>query len=298
MSEFLAMVRELKERSELTLRALEERAAARGEVLARSTVADMLRKDTLPRSELLATYLRACGVDDLEPWLRARERLATGGRVVVATPPAPPRRPPWRRPPVVVAAVVALAVVVLVVAAVVLWPEERDHPDAPDPTAVGTSQRDPAPDEKDRVTLHAVDAPDLCLTEGRDSTGAYPTEVAALRPCADPGPRVYLEPVRAFATIKWDHPKHGPGCLTVMHSGTGQDLLEPRNDCAEDNLDQLFRVERVHDETYRFVSLADGWCVGLRGGVAREGAEAVREPCGEETDQQFTVDRSLAPPGG
>ncbi|MFE2751063.1 helix-turn-helix domain-containing protein [Actinosynnema sp. NPDC059335] len=100
---FVAMLRELKERSGLTLRGLEERAAARGEVLARSTVADMLRKDALPRPELLAAYVRACGVEHPEPWLRARERLAVG----LVDPSAPPPPPPrlcrlcrlWSRPP-------------------------------------------------------------------------------------------------------------------------------------------------------------------------------------------------------
>ena len=67
-------------------------------------------------------------------------------------------------------------------------------------------------------------------------------------------------------------------------------LLEPRNDCADDNLDQLFRVEQARPGRYRFRSAGGTTCVGLRGGAVREGAEAIREPCADEPDQEFTVD--------
>lgn len=290
--EFVALLRQLKERSGLTLRGLEESAAAQGEVLARSTVADMLRKDSLPRPELLAAYVKACGVAQPEPWLRARERLATGVVAEVSAP--PPARPPWRRPSVVLTAVVVAA---LVATALVLQWGGATSPDAGGTTRPGS---DPLtlPPGGSQVRIHAAGAPDLCLTEGRDSTGAYPTEVAALRPCPSRGPRVFLHPVDdEFATIKWEHPvDQAIGCLTAVLTAPATHLLEPREACSDDNLDQLFRVELVDGDRYRFRSAGGSACIGLRGGTASEGAEAIREPCAAEPDQEFTVD--LVPAGG
>lgn len=287
------MLRELKERSGLTLRGLEEKAAAQGEVLARSTVADMLRKDSLPRPELLAAYVRACGVDEPEPWLRARERLAAG--VVAPAAETSPGRAPWQRRSLVLTAVVVAA---LVATAVVL---QRDAPTAPDP-AVDSRTTGPRPEllplppEGSQVRVHAAAAPELCLTEGRDGTGRYPHAVAALRPCTEPGPRVFLEPVDEFAVMKWEHPvDKAIGCLTVMRSGPATHLLEPRELCAADDLDQLFQVERVDADRYRFRSAGGSACVGLRGGAVAEGAEAIREPCADSPGQEFTVE--LIPAG-
>ncbi|WP_329174095.1 hypothetical protein OG754_16395 [Streptomyces decoyicus] len=75
--EFMAALRALKARSGLTLRQLENRAADRGDVLPRSTVADILRKQTLPRPDLVAALVRACGEQDrLAEWTGAWKRLA------------------------------------------------------------------------------------------------------------------------------------------------------------------------------------------------------------------------------
>ena len=73
----MAALRALKARSGLTLRQLESRAADRGDVLPRSTVADILRKQTLPRPDLVAALVRACGEQDrLAEWTGAWKRLA------------------------------------------------------------------------------------------------------------------------------------------------------------------------------------------------------------------------------
>ncbi|MER5263792.1 hypothetical protein ABTZ99_17140 [Actinosynnema sp. NPDC002837] len=283
VAEFVAMLRELKEKSGLTLRGLEESAAAQGEVLARSTAADMLRRDSLPRAELLTAYVKACGVEQPEAWLRARERLAAGGATVV---PEAPARPRWRRPWAVAAAVVVPA---LVATAVLLWDG------APDTAAIGPTTSPQAGPGPSAPGIHPVGAPDLCLTEGRDSTKEYPHAVAALRPCGDPGPRVSLHAVGAeFTTIKWDNPSQGVGCLTVRRSEPAMSLLEPWDRCSDDNLDQLFRLEQTGPGRYRFRSADGVACVGLRGGEVREGAEAVHEPCADEPDQEFTVDLTRA----
>ena len=90
-AEFIEMLRDLKDRSRLTYRQLEQRAAAAGDVLARSTAADILRRSSLPRPEVVAAFVRACGAEDqVETWLRARHRLAAGE----FAPPSPAADPP------------------------------------------------------------------------------------------------------------------------------------------------------------------------------------------------------------
>ncbi|MER7516306.1 helix-turn-helix domain-containing protein [Streptomyces sp. NPDC126499] len=80
-ADFLACLQALKNRSGLTYRELAARADARGDVLPRSTVANMLARTTLPREELLAAFVRACGVGpgEAEEWEAVRKELATRG---------------------------------------------------------------------------------------------------------------------------------------------------------------------------------------------------------------------------
>ncbi|MGV9315421.1 helix-turn-helix domain-containing protein [Streptomyces sp. NPDC003691] len=76
-AELAALLRSLKERSGLTYRALEEAAARAGDVLPRSTLAAVLNGRGLPRPELLAAFVRACGDGDrTAEWLDARARIA------------------------------------------------------------------------------------------------------------------------------------------------------------------------------------------------------------------------------
>ncbi|MEV2192676.1 helix-turn-helix domain-containing protein [Streptomyces phaeochromogenes] len=76
-AEFAARLRQLKDRSGLSYRQLEERAAERSEVLPRSTLADVLRHEALPRPEMLTAFLNACGAGaEAEGWLAARNRIA------------------------------------------------------------------------------------------------------------------------------------------------------------------------------------------------------------------------------
>ncbi|MFG2896495.1 hypothetical protein ACGFZH_05455 [Streptomyces zaomyceticus] len=80
-AEFLALLQALKDWSGLTYRELSARAEGRGDVLPRSTVANMLARPTLPREELLTVFVRACGVapGELAGWLEVRRELAGRG---------------------------------------------------------------------------------------------------------------------------------------------------------------------------------------------------------------------------
>ncbi|MBB5866993.1 hypothetical protein F4553_000372 [Allocatelliglobosispora scoriae] len=76
-AEFVDLLGRLRHRSGRTYRELERRAAERGDLLPRSTIADVLRRSALPREDLLAAFIRACGAEDeLKRWMAARDRLA------------------------------------------------------------------------------------------------------------------------------------------------------------------------------------------------------------------------------
>lgn len=102
-------MRHLKRRSGLTYRQLEERAAERGDVLPRSTIADVLSGRTMPRPDLLTAFVRACGSGEQEAeWLRARERIIQSRAAGPSRSPAAARRRVRRRV-LVPAAVIAAA---------------------------------------------------------------------------------------------------------------------------------------------------------------------------------------------
>lgn len=90
---FLARLQALKDWTGLTYRELSARAEAVGDSLPRSTVANMLSRSTLPREELLAAFVRACGAgpEELERWLAVRKELAARHRL--GPRPEPPEPP-------------------------------------------------------------------------------------------------------------------------------------------------------------------------------------------------------------
>jgi hypothetical protein len=115
-AELVAAMRWLKSWSGLSYRQLERHAAKRGLALPRSTLTNALHRQTLPREDLLAAFVRACGHGEGEVarWVAARRRLAvagTGGR----RPTAPPHA--YRPHP----AHVVLLTVVLVVTVAAVW---------------------------------------------------------------------------------------------------------------------------------------------------------------------------------
>ncbi|MFC8200516.1 hypothetical protein ACFUTV_34740 [Streptomyces sp. NPDC057298] len=89
---FVAALRRLKAWSGLSYRRLERRAAEAGHCLPYSTAATMLGRDRLPRAELVAAFVAACGVrgDLAQAWLDARTGIACGPAPAVAPPAAAP----------------------------------------------------------------------------------------------------------------------------------------------------------------------------------------------------------------
>ncbi|MCW8102684.1 hypothetical protein [Streptomyces tauricus] len=85
---FVAALRRLKAWSGLSYRRLERHAADAGHCLPYSTAATMLGRDRLPREELLAAFVAACGIRGAEAqaWLEARTDIACGPAPADATP--------------------------------------------------------------------------------------------------------------------------------------------------------------------------------------------------------------------
>ncbi|MGY0059047.1 helix-turn-helix domain-containing protein [Streptomyces sp. LZ34] len=77
-AQFVAVMRQLRQWADLSYRELERRAGAAGDVLPRATLAGALNRQELPREELVAAFVRACGGDKdvVEAWVGVRKRLA------------------------------------------------------------------------------------------------------------------------------------------------------------------------------------------------------------------------------
>ena len=111
---FIAELRRLKIWSGLSFRQLERRAAAAGHTLPASTTATMLGRSSLPREELLATFVQACGLSGQEvlPWLTTRAMIADGTKAAaqpVPTTQSGPRTSSRWRLAVVAAAALGIA---------------------------------------------------------------------------------------------------------------------------------------------------------------------------------------------
>ncbi|MFJ4685140.1 RICIN domain-containing protein [Streptomyces sp. NPDC088789] len=307
--EFTAALRTLRAWSGLSYRQLEGKAAARGDALASSTIGTALGRTTLPREPFVAAFTRACGLSEAQTqqWLVARQRLAmdhepsgprTSGAGRRETPgvAAAGRRPRHRHryPPLIAVGVVGAGAALGLQTLLSAWSTPHRAALGTHPVrglailAVGSWAQ-----------IHPARTPRLCVTEGRDRTKKYGTAVAAQYPCArGVHPRTYIEPVGTnMVQIQWHHPKYSVGCLTLLRDGPGRDLIEPRNDCAEDDPAQRFRIEPVGPPAaahFRLRPAATGQCLAVRDEETAEGAEIVQGRCSGSRDQEFRI--TLLPP--
>ncbi|GAA2815732.1 hypothetical protein GCM10010505_46560 [Kitasatospora aburaviensis] len=91
-------MRQLRQWSGLSFRQLERRAEQAGEVLPRATLAGALGRADLPREELVAAFVRACGgdTDAVVFWVAARKAVAiqqAGTTELVSSEPSHPSHP-------------------------------------------------------------------------------------------------------------------------------------------------------------------------------------------------------------
>ncbi|WP_370257713.1 helix-turn-helix domain-containing protein [Streptomyces sp. V4I8] len=288
--EFIAAMRGLKERAGLTYRQLEERAAEHGEVLPRSTLADVLHGRTLPRPELLAAFVHACGDGErAAQWLAVRDDLAAGK--VADDRGESPRRGARLGArvlgvPVLPASAVLVAVLAAAVWALVSSRDDGGRKGAGGAGVAATDARSPLPQGRTQIRPALTNG--LCLTDGYGSR--YESLVAVQRPCDEVAPQeTTLVPLGGNTfRIRWYHPDHGPGCLTALAEGPGAGLLEPWDDCRRTT---PFRIEPAGPDGSRRYSLrVDGrGCVAIRDADLSEGAEAVVEPCRPKDSQVFVI---------
>ncbi|MEU6594346.1 RICIN domain-containing protein [Streptomyces sp. NPDC046881] len=86
-AQFMELMRQLRRWADLSYRQLERNATDAGDVLPRTTISAALSRNDLPRAELLAAYVRACGGDDdtVQAWLDARRHLSISGSATPAS---------------------------------------------------------------------------------------------------------------------------------------------------------------------------------------------------------------------
>lgn len=317
-----AELRELKARSRLTYRQLEERAARRGELLPRSTLADVLRHGSVPRQELLTAFVRACGEGDyVDDWLAARHRAAEAA--AQAQSPVQGAGARARRTRGVAVSLLAAALITGVTWS--LW-DSGGSGKGTDPAgatsgsgsgsgagatsgagaAAGAGSASARP-PRGHVLIRPLTSLSLCVTDGQVSDGRYGSLVAVQRPCNETAPQTTaLEPVgKDTYRISWYRPDQGKGCLKALTSGPGKGLLEPWETCERTTAFRFVPAEpgapgggtprqagasgKTVGQSY-LIQTADGTCIGIRAASTAAGAEAVVEPCKDTDSQIFVVE--------
>ncbi|MBT2439728.1 XRE family transcriptional regulator [Streptomyces sp. ISL-36] len=276
---FIAQLQALKDWSGLTYRELSARAEAVGDVLPRSTVANMLARSTVPREELLTAFVRACGVGPgaLESWQVVRKELAVRGVHAAAGPvlsaPALERDGDEAEDGDAVDGP--------------RWPgaqEPRPEPRGARPDPDSDSDSDPDPRRRIRRTLVALVAvaglvlaavsvvvalvqegeetghgpkrltapaagdvrirvigSDLCLNERR---GARTGQVHQVECAGADVPRYSLKDLGAGTwQIVSDHPDYGPGCSGIPSGGRIPDAALEDSECGDPTRVERFRLE-------------------------------------------------------
>ncbi|MFF5721243.1 RICIN domain-containing protein [Streptomyces buecherae] len=294
VSEFASAMRQLKERSGLTYRQIEKRAAEHGEVLARSTLADALGGKVAPRPELVAAFVRVCGEEErVSEWLEARDRAVSSGRSQVgsvareaeAAAPAPRTRRGTRQRRVPALSLgFALGVAAVWGTGIVGEPGGSGGGGGDAPTPSGKRAAPP----RGPVQIRPALADNLCLTDGRAEE--YDSLVAVQRPCQDVAPQETELVPAAGGTfrVRWYHPDHGRGCLNVVTTRTGAALLEPWEDCGKTSRFHLEPAASGGSGRY-VLRVAGGGCVAIGGSGKSAGAPAVKQPCDGSAAQVFSL---------
>ncbi|MEV5544491.1 RICIN domain-containing protein [Saccharopolyspora shandongensis] len=304
-TEFVAAMRQLRTRTELSFRSLERRAEQNGDVLPSSTTSAALARDKLPRAELVAAYVRACGGDagTVESWVSARAAIAVGASSDPDPDPDPgPEPEPELSGPDDVADDVArstprrhiaiLAGVALVVGGLattgtmlIAGKDDEQQPPvaAPQPVAVS-----------DLTGPLRLAHTGLCVGEGPEKFVSQERIVLGQHDCASAFPPITLEPVADGYRLLLQHPTKGTGCVTVDYGGTNTDVLLTGAQCEDDRADQRFTFEQVSAPAagYRMHSVAGAqWCIGVFQRSTDPGAQLVQQLCDGGPHQVFTLNR-------
>ncbi|MET9421468.1 MULTISPECIES: helix-turn-helix domain-containing protein [unclassified Streptomyces] len=328
-AEFVAAMQALKDRSGLTYRELTSRAEAVGDVLPRSTVANMLARTTLPREELVAAFVRACGAGpgELDAWLRVRKELTRRERPAVAVPaavdaghggPAPSLAESGREPRSGEQAALSAA------DGVSLRAGTTPGPDAPEPAPSGPRRRPrllpaavgavviavavtaavlhfgggtEADDEPPAVSgpapgpvqIRAVDS-GLCLAEQGGQNGQLYQQ-----PCTpDSIPRFSLKRIGTDWRLETFHTTFGWGCTGVQEKSTEAGAPVEDQECGKRGPAEAFRLEPVGKPVrgYRLRPVHSGLCAGVEAADSeKKGADLRQLGCTDDgTGQLFSFD--------
>ncbi|ANN16976.1 hypothetical protein SD37_15865 [Amycolatopsis orientalis] len=309
-AQFVAAMRALRVRSDLSYRALERRAAKAGTPLPSSTISGALSRDTLPRADLLAAFVRACGADEgtVERWLAVRADLAASEREPEpapgpAEPASVPEESPRRRPRLLWPVAGMAAVVLLVVAGLVVFDDPpRDQPVV---TTGSSSAAPPAPTTVPDADNAGVAAPPtgrtrvrlahtgLCVGEGPEKFVREERIVLGQQDCATASPPMSVEKAEGGYRLLLHSPEHGEGCVTVDYGGTNASTLLAGDNCEPGRADQLFAFEPVTAPVkgYLLKSAAGAkWCVGVYKGSGEIGVQLIQDRCDGTAAQVFLVD--------
>lgn len=318
---FVAALRQLRVRADLSFRALERRAERAGDVLPSSTANAALSRDKLPRADLVATFVRACGGDEptVENWVAARNDLAAGaerppepaGENAVEPVSAaeksvepevelalePTSRTNWRRTATVTIAAVGVGVTIITLTLTVGQPESG-APVAAQRQAPPIAPTQPL-DEKAAGPLTSVHQirlahTGLCLGEGPEKFTGSGRDVLGQHDCASAGPPISLEaaPDGSFRLVLNSLEK-GRGCVTADYGGTDAEVLLAGKSCEDGRLDQQFTFEPVSSAAngYRMHSVSGPrWCVGVFQHRTEPGVQLIQDRCDGSPAQVFMME--------
>lgn len=278
---FVAAMRRLRVVTDLSYRSLERRAAKAGSALPSSTISGALSRDTLPRADLVAAFVQACGGDaaTVDRWISVRADLADR---TTPEPPAPEAPRPKRR---LVLPVAVVAVVAVVIGGLVLLSRDTDGQETAPSGA-------PAPAASPGFRLRLAHT-GFCLGEGRERFVSQAREVVGQHPCETAFPPITAEPAEGSYRLVMRHPDKGVGCVTVDEGGTTIEVLLAGGDCQDGRRDQLFTFEPVTTPVagYRLRSVAGAkWCVGVYQASADPGVQLIQDPCDGGAHQVFLTD--------
>ncbi|OXM54719.1 helix-turn-helix domain-containing protein [Amycolatopsis alba] len=311
-AEFVVAMRTLRARTDLSYRVLERRAAKAGTPLPSSTISGALSRDTLPRADLLATFIRACGADDAttEHWLAARADLAASEQAPESEPLVPEalsEDQPGRKRSKLWWPSIGVAVVVVLVAGGLLvlgdpFPEQpgalpgSSSAAAPlTSVSVTTSEATKAslgtpPTGRSRVRLAHTG---LCIGEGPEKFVQEERIVLGQQDCATASPTMSVEAVDGGYRLLLHSPENGEGCVTVDYGGTHASTLLAGDNCEPGRPDQRFAFEPVTAPAkgYLIKSAAGArWCVGVFKGSGETGVQLIQDRCDGTAAQVFLID--------
>ncbi|GES34720.1 hypothetical protein San01_72080 [Streptomyces angustmyceticus] len=311
-------MRAMRDRSGLTYRQLAVRAEEHGDVLPASTLAGALSRGSLPRSEVVEAFVRACGgsPEDVERWLAAHRDLTCGGlhhtgpedapvvdgtaasRAHQAEPVPPTRKGAGPRRSargrlIGGASLALLAVIGASLAVTHLTGDETalSHVTGA-PSASITPRPAPAGPQPGVYRIRSA-ASSLCLSEREGEGGGRVYQAT----CAKAVPVYSVEPVEGGAyRIRSLHPVFGYGCLGVTGGSTraGAQLMDDY--CGHRGSAERFQLQPAGHARYRLLPAHTSACTSVPGGPPTPWTPVLQLPCRPDDPGQLFLFDSHPPP--